>query len=69
MDPTALKDKVPASKKPGEKTIEKQVLVPCEIPYIFGSLENSDKGILPDTINNQEYLEKLTVSLKIEVSQ
>ena len=29
---------------------EKQVLVPCGIPYIFGSLENSDQDILPDTM-------------------
>jgi NADH oxidase (H2O2-forming) len=29
---------------------EKQVLVPCGIPYIFGSLENSDQNILPDTM-------------------
>ncbi|HCL57572.1 MAG TPA: pyridine nucleotide-disulfide oxidoreductase [Spirochaetia bacterium] len=27
---------------------EKQVVVPCGIPYIFGSLENSDKNLIPD---------------------
>src|SRR5690554_5114687 len=27
---------------------EKQVLVPCGIPYIFGSLQSSDKNIMPD---------------------
>ena len=27
---------------------EKQVLVPCGIPYIFGSLHSSDKNIMPD---------------------
>jgi NADPH-dependent 2,4-dienoyl-CoA reductase/sulfur reductase-like enzyme len=27
---------------------EKKVLVPCGIPYIFGSLHSSDKDILPD---------------------
>jgi len=27
---------------------EKQVLVPCGIPYIFGSLESSDQDIIPD---------------------
>jgi NADPH-dependent 2,4-dienoyl-CoA reductase/sulfur reductase-like enzyme len=27
---------------------EKQVLVPCGIPYIFSSLESSDKDIIPD---------------------
>jgi NADH oxidase (H2O2-forming) len=29
---------------------ENQVLVPCGIPYIFGSLENSDQDIMPDTM-------------------
>ena len=28
----------------------KQVLVPCGIPYVFGSLESCDKDIIPDTI-------------------
>ena len=28
---------------------EKKVVVPCGIPYIFGSLENSEKNIIPDT--------------------
>lgn len=28
--------------------IEEKVLVPCGIPYIFGSLHSSDKNILPD---------------------
>ena len=27
---------------------EKKVLVPCGIPYIFGSLESSDQNIIPD---------------------
>lgn len=27
---------------------EQQVMVPCGIPYIFGSLENSDQNIAPD---------------------
>ena len=29
---------------------EKQVLVPCGIPYIFGSLDNSDQDAVPDTV-------------------
>ncbi len=29
---------------------EKQVVVPCGIPYIFGSLENSDQDAVPDTV-------------------
>ena len=29
---------------------EEKVLVPCGIPYIFGSLNSSDKNIIPDTV-------------------
>ncbi len=29
---------------------EKEVLVPCGIPYIFGTLKNSDRNKIPDTI-------------------
>jgi pyruvate/2-oxoglutarate dehydrogenase complex dihydrolipoamide dehydrogenase (E3) component len=33
--------------------LEEKVMVPCGIPYIFGSLDNSSKNIMPDTgINN-----------------
>lgn len=28
---------------------EKQVVVPCGIPYLFGSLDSSDKNLIPDT--------------------
>jgi len=28
--------------------MEKQVMVPCGIPYIFGSLDSSDKNVVPD---------------------
>jgi NADH oxidase (H2O2-forming) len=40
---------------------EKQVVVPCGIPYIFGSLENSNQNIIPDAV-----LEKAGVNLKID---
>jgi len=39
---------------------EKQVVVPCGIPYIFGSLESSDKDIVPDAV-----LSKAGIRLKI----
>ncbi|MEA3306234.1 MAG: FAD-dependent oxidoreductase [Elusimicrobiota bacterium] len=39
---------------------EKQVLVPCGIPYIFSSLESSDKDLIPDAV-----LSKAGVDLKI----
>jgi pyruvate/2-oxoglutarate dehydrogenase complex dihydrolipoamide dehydrogenase (E3) component len=29
---------------------EKQVIVPCGIPYIFGSLESSNKDLVPDAV-------------------
>ena len=29
---------------------EKQVVVPCGIPYIFGSLDSSDKNLIPDAV-------------------
>jgi len=39
---------------------ENQVVVPCGIPYIFGSLEGADKNVIPDA-----GLEKAGVNLKI----
>jgi Pyruvate/2-oxoglutarate dehydrogenase complex, dihydrolipoamide dehydrogenase (E3) component, and related enzymes len=39
---------------------EKQVIIPCGIPYIFGSLENSDKDLVPDAV-----LTKAGIDLKI----
>lgn len=39
---------------------EKQVVVPCGIPYIFGSLESSDKNVIPDAV-----LTKAGIKLKI----
>ena len=38
----------------------KQAVVPCGIPYIFGSLENSDKNLISDAV-----LSKAGVGLKI----
>jgi len=29
---------------------EKQVIIPCGIPYIFGSLRSSDKDVIPDGV-------------------
>jgi NADPH-dependent 2,4-dienoyl-CoA reductase/sulfur reductase-like enzyme len=40
---------------------EKQVMVPCGIPYIFGTLENSDQNIIPD-----EALTNAGIDLKID---
>ena len=40
---------------------EEKVLVPCGIPYIFGSLDNSDKNIIPDTA-----LTNLGIQLKVD---
>lgn len=40
---------------------EQQVLVSCGIPYIFGSLKNSEQNIVPDTV-----LSNVDVHLKID---
>ena len=40
---------------------EKQVVVPCGIPYIFGSLDNSNKNLIPDAV-----LEKANIKIKID---
>ena len=40
---------------------EKQVVVPCGIPYIFGSLDGSDKNLIPDAV-----LENPGIKLKID---
>jgi NADPH-dependent 2,4-dienoyl-CoA reductase/sulfur reductase-like enzyme len=40
---------------------EKQVVVPCGIPYIFGSLESSDKNIISDAV-----LDKANVKFKVD---
>ena len=40
---------------------EKQVIVPCGIPYIFGSLDNSEQDVIPD-----EALTSKGVRLKID---
>ncbi len=40
---------------------EEKVLVPCGIPYVFGSLESSDQNIIPDAV-----LSKNNVQLKVD---
>lgn len=40
---------------------EKQVVIPCGIPYIFGSLKSSDENIIPDSV-----LSKAGVKFKID---
>ena len=40
---------------------EEKVLIPCGIPYIFGTLESSDKNILPDAL-----LTNLGVSIVVD---
>lgn len=40
---------------------EKRVIVPCGIPYIFGSLESSEQNMVPDTV-----LSNAGVRLKID---
>jgi len=40
---------------------EKKVIVPCGIPYIFGSLESSEKDVIPDAV-----LTNIGVEIKID---
>ncbi len=40
--------------------MEQKVLVPCGIPYIFGTLDSSDKNVIPDAV-----LDKAGVSLML----
>ena len=40
---------------------EKQVLIPCGIPYIFGTLGSCDKNLIPDTV-----LEKNGIDLLVD---
>ncbi|MEA1994096.1 MAG: FAD-dependent oxidoreductase [Euryarchaeota archaeon] len=40
---------------------EEKVLIPCGIPYIFGTLDNSEKDVVPDAV-----LENAGVNLKID---
>ncbi|MCK4429608.1 MAG: FAD-dependent oxidoreductase, partial [Candidatus Aenigmarchaeota archaeon] len=40
---------------------EKQAVIPCGIPYLFGSLESSDKDVIPDAL-----LDKAGVNLKVD---
>ncbi len=46
---------------------EEKVLVPCGIPYIFGSLDSSDKNLIPDAVltNNGIQL-KIDEAIKID---
>ena len=39
---------------------EKQVVIPCGIPYIFGSLESSEQNVVPDKV-----LSKAGIELKV----
>ena len=39
---------------------ENQVVVPCGIPYVFGSLDSTDKNVIPDAV-----LVKAGVNLKV----
>jgi len=41
--------------------LEKQILIPCAIPYLFGTLGSVEKDVIPDSL-----LEKAGVRLKID---
>jgi NADPH-dependent 2,4-dienoyl-CoA reductase/sulfur reductase-like enzyme len=46
---------------------DQKVLVPCGIPYIFGSLDNSDKDLIPDAIlSNNDIQLKIDEAVSID---
>ena len=46
---------------------EEKVLVPCGIPYIFGSLEGSEKDIIPDAVlENNDIQFKIDEAVKVD---
>ncbi|MEN8126197.1 MAG: FAD-dependent oxidoreductase [Planctomycetota bacterium] len=47
---------------------EQQVLVPCGIPYVFGSLDSVEKNIIPDAVLSKAGVD-LIVSEAMEVNQ
>jgi len=56
-----------------EKTVlvirqESQVLVPCGIPYIFGSLDSIEKNVIPDAVLSKAGVD-LIVGQAIEINQ
>ena len=45
---------------------EKQVLIPCGIPYIFGTIGSVDRNLIPDTVltkNNVEFIIDKVISI------
>ncbi len=47
---------------------EKQVLVPCGIPYIFGSLDGVEKNIIPDVVLSKAGVD-LIIGEAVEINQ
>jgi len=46
---------------------EEKVMVPCGIPYIFGSLGSSDKNIVPDAVLTNKGIKIEVVGLKEQI--
>ena len=47
---------------------EEKVLVPCGIPYMFGTLESSDKNVVPDMVLENGHVE-LIIDEAVSVNQ
>ncbi len=46
---------------------EKNVMVPCGIPYIFGSLDSSEKNLIPDgVLTNNDIQLKIDKAVKVD---
>jgi len=47
---------------------EKQVLIPCGIPYIFGTLKSPDRNLIPDTVLTKNNVE-LTIDEAVSINK
>jgi len=47
---------------------EKQVLIPCGIPYIFGTVGSPDKNLIPDTVLTKNNVE-LTIDEAVSINR
>ena len=47
---------------------EKQVLIPCGIPYIFGTLKSPDRNLIPDTVLTKNNVE-LTIDEAVSINR
>jgi len=47
---------------------EKEVLIPCGIPYIFGTVESPDRNLIPDSVLSKNNVE-LTIDEVVSINK